>query len=321
MSRSHDRARQAVFQKAADALTIDTDEMAARWAAAFERRLSERGEPFPTDHIQEDVESLVNGVATVLKDPWTYRSFIGSGENHNIGVRIAEKHVAAGGSLTSALEAYMRLRQAMIMASRDVFRESDRPFFDLMTRMNRCIDRVLFAIAEGYFGAFQGEIETQAVTDSLTGLGNSRRFRESLSAELKRSDRTGRPFCIVFVDVDDFKDINDRFGHVEADYVLASIGRAMASQLRGRDLICRWGGDEFIILLPETDRNEAGVLAERLRAAVAGCTKCGGATISLGVSSFPQDGGDYDALVATADKALYSSKDHGKNMVTQSVGS
>ena len=318
MARSPDRARQAVFNKAATALSHDTDEMAARWAAAFQRRVSERGEAFPTDHMEEDVEALVKGVATVLQEPWTYRSFIGSGENHNIGVRIAEKHVQAGGTLTSALEAYMRLRQALIMASRDVFRESDRPFFDLMTRMNRCIDRVLFAIAEGYFAAFQGEIEKQAVTDNLTGLGNSRRFREALAAELKRSDRTGRPFSVVFVDVDDFKDINDRYGHVEADYVLASIGRAMASQLRGSDLVCRWGGDEFIILLPETDRVEAGVLAERLRAAVVGCTKCGDATVSLGVACYPEDGKDYDSLVATADRALYASKDHGKNMVTQS---
>jgi diguanylate cyclase (GGDEF)-like protein len=207
----------------------------------------------------------------------------------------------------------------MILASRDVFRDSDRPFFDLMTRLNRCIDRILFAIAQGYFSAFQAEIEKQAVTDPLTGLGNSRRFREALSAELKRSDRTGRPFSVVFLDVDDFKDINDRIGHVEADYTLSAIGRALASQLRGSDLVCRWGGDEFIILLPETERREAGVLAERLRAAVADCEKCAGATISLGVACYPVDGKDYDGLVANADRALYASKDRGKNVVTQSA--
>ena len=95
-------------------------------------------------------------MALVLEDPWSYRSFLGVGDNQQIGRGIAEKHVQAGGSLTGALEAYMRLRQAMILASRDVFRESDRPFFDLMTRLNRCIDRVLFAIAEGYFSRVPG---------------------------------------------------------------------------------------------------------------------------------------------------------------------
>jgi len=307
-----------VFGKAAEALSEDTAQLAADWAAAFEKRISERGEPFPYGGLEADVEALVKGVAAVLESHWNYRSFLGEGENQQIGRRLAEKHVQAGGSLISALEAYMRLRQAMILASRDVFRDSDRPFFDLMTSLNRCIDRILFAIAEGYFSAFQAEIEKQAVTDPLTGLGNSRRFREALAAELKRSDRTGRPFSIVFVDVDDFKDINDRIGHVEADYTLAAIGRALASQLRGSDLVCRWGGDEFIILLPETERSEAGTLAERLRASVAYCDKCAGATISLGVACYPVDGKDYDSLVANADRALYASKDRGKNVVTQS---
>ena len=319
MAPSPDRAREAVFGKAARALDLDTQKLASDWAAAFRRRVSERGEPFPAGHLEKDVEALVQGVALVLEDPWRYRSFLGVGDNQQIGRGIAEKHVQAGGSLTSALEAYMRLRQAMILASRDVFRESDRPFFDLMTRLNRCIDRVLFAIAEGYFSAFQAEIEQQALTDALTGLGNSRRFREALAAELKRSERTGRPFSIVFVDIDDFKDINDRVGHVQADYTLAAIGRALATELRGSDLICRWGGDEFIILLPETERKAAGILAERLRTAVAECDKCAGATISLGLACYPLDGKDYDGLVANADRALYASKHHGKNMVTQSA--
>lgn len=321
MSRSPRRARQAVFSKAADILAEDNAQLAADWAEAFERRVSERGEPFPYGGLEADVEALVEGVASVLYDPWHYRSFLGKGENQQIGRRLAEKHVQAGGTLISALEAYMRLRQAMILASRDVFRDSDRPFFDLMTRLNRCIDRILFAIAEGYFSAFQAEIEKQAVTDLLTGLGNSRRFREALAAELKRSDRTGRSFSIVFVDVDDFKDINDRVGHIEADYTLTAIGRSLASQLRGSDLVCRWGGDEFIILLPETQRDEAGMLAERLRSSVAACDKCGGATISLGVACYPVDGEDYDSLVANADRALYASKDRGKNVVTQSGAS
>jgi diguanylate cyclase (GGDEF)-like protein len=320
MSRSTERPYEAVFTKAADALKQDTGEMAEHWAASFRRRLSERGEPFPAGRLEKDVEALVKGVAAVLEDPWSYREFMGGGDNQQIGRRIAEKHVQAGGSLTSALEAYMRLRQAMILASRDVFRESDRPFFDLMTRLNRCIDRVLFAIAEGYFSAFQAEIEKQALTDTLTGLGNSRRFREALASELKRSDRTGRPFSIVFADVDDFKDINDRYGHVQADHTLTAIGSALATELRGSDLVCRWGGDEFIILLPETDRHQAGTLAERLRGAVSSSDSCAGATVSLGVACYPDDGRDYDGLVANADRALYASKRSGKNVVTQSAG-
>lgn len=319
MSRSTERPHEAVFSKAAKALDQDSRQLAERWAVAFRRRVSERGEPFPAGRLEKDVETLVEGVAAVLENPWSYRAFLGSGDNELIGRGIAEKHVKAGGSLTSALEAYMRLRQSMILASRDVFRESDRPFFDLMTRLNRCIDRVLFAIAEGYFTAFQTEIEKQALMDTLTGLGNSRRFREALSSELKRSDRSGRPFSIVFADVDDFKDINDRLGHVQADHTLTAVGDTLATELRGSDLVCRWGGDEFIILLPETERREAAILAERLRGAVASDALCSGATVSLGVACYPEDGQDYDSLVANADRALYVSKHRGKNVVTQSA--
>lgn len=319
MNRSAERPYEAVFSKAAKALDQDRRQLAERWAIAYRRRVSERGEPFPAGRLEKDVETLVKGVAAVLENPWSYRAFLGGGDNQLTGRGIAEKHVKAGGSLTSALEAYMRLRQSMILASRDVFRESDRPFFDLMTRLNRCIDRVLFAIAEGYFAAFQTEIEKQALMDSLTGLGNSRRFREALSSELKRSDRSGRPFSIVFADVDDFKDINDRLGHVQADHTLTAVGATLATELRGSDLVCRWGGDEFIILLPETERREAGILAERLRGAVAGNARCSGATVSLGVACYPEDGQDYDSLVANADRALYSSKHRGKNVVTQSA--
>ena len=101
--------------------------------------------------------------------------------------------------------------------------------------------------------------------------------------------------------------------------VLIEMAKILKKHTRLSDLVCRWGGDEFVIMLPETDRSEAGALAERLRAEVADCGKCAGATISLGVACFPQDGKDYDGLVANADRALYASKHAGKNTVTQST--
>lgn len=319
MQRSADRAREAVFRKAATVLSIDTEDLASRWLSTVRRRMLRRGEVFSEEGLEEAVTTLIRGVADVLRDPTAYRSFVNDGEHQAVGRRLAETHVAAGGSLTTAFEAYMRLRQTMILASREMFRESDRPFFDMMSRMNRCVDQIVFAIADGYFRAFQAQIERQALTDPLTGLGNSRRFREALASELKRSGRTGRSFSIIFVDVDDFKKINDRVGHVEADRALQAMGAAMAEQLRSSDLVCRWGGDEFIILLPETDRGEASLVAEKLRNEIRRAPGSGGATISLGVACYPVDGADYDTLVASADRALYQSKRRGKNRVTAST--
>lgn len=318
MQRSAEDAREAVFNKAATVLSLDTEELASRWLESFRRRLAGRGEHFPDGEMEKAVGELIRGVAEVLRDPHHYRTFLRGGEHRMISELLAEKHVEAGGSLTTALEAYMRLRQALILESREVFRESDRPFFDLMSRLNRCIDRIVFAIADSYFTAFQLQIERQALTDPLTGLGNSRRFREALDAEFKRSGRTGRSFSIVFVDVDDFKKVNDRLGHVAADRVLCAIGSTIEDQLRSSDLVCRWGGDEFIILLPETERAEASLVADKLRHEIWRNPECGGATISLGVACFPGDGVDYDHLVASADRALYQSKRRGKNRVTAS---
>jgi diguanylate cyclase (GGDEF)-like protein len=121
------------------------------------------------------------------------------------------------------------------------------------------------------------------------------------------------------VDVDDFKEVNDRLGHVAADRVLQAIGESMMEELRTSDLVCRWGGDEFIILLPETDRGEASLVAEKLRNEIRRAPGCGGTTISLGVACYPIDGADYDTLVASADRALYQSKRRGKNRVTAST--
>jgi diguanylate cyclase (GGDEF)-like protein len=320
MQRSSEKARDAVFRKAATVLSVETEELAERWLAQVERRLAGREEPIP-EEIELEIDALIRGVADVLRDPRAYRSFLGDGEHQEISRRLAEKHVHAGGTLTTTLEAYMHLRQAMILASREVFRTSDRPFFDLMSRMNRCVDRIVFAIADGFFKAFQAQIERQALTDPLTGLGNSRRFREALAGELKRSGRTGRAFSLIFADVDDFKDVNDRMGHVAADRALRAIGHTLGDELRSSDLVCRWGGDEFIILLPETERKEASLVAEKLRREVWTREECGGATISLGVACFPGDGVDYDSLVASADRALYQSKRGGKNKVTASARS
>ena len=260
-----DRAREAIFQKAAHVLKLDHDEIAREWAESLVRRFHAAGEPAAPEFV-EAASQLVRGVAEVILDAFRYRRFLGEGELREAARRLAQAQIEAGRTLTEALLAYMRLRQALIHASRGVFRQSDQPFFELVGRIDRCADRVLFAVAEAYFEAFQRELQRQALTDPLTGLGNSRRFREALDGEMKRSDRTGRPFSVVFLDLDDFKEMNDRLGHVAADRVLVAVADVVRSHLRASDLVCRWGGDELIILLPETDRREAAVVAEIGRA-------------------------------------------------------
>jgi diguanylate cyclase (GGDEF)-like protein len=164
-----------------------------------------------------------------------------------------------------------------------------------------------------------GIVKRQAVTDELTGLANRRSFRESLDTELLRAERFGSGLALIVADLDDFKDVNDRFGHQAGDEVLCAFAEVLQGRIRGIDLAARLGGEEFAILLPETDASGAEALAENLRVAVAELAVPIGEdeihiTASFGVAAFPESQGA-DGLMTAADLALYSAKRHGKDRV------
>lgn len=157
-------------------------------------------------------------------------------------------------------------------------------------------------------------------TDSLTGLLNARSLWEHLLLEIGRAQRYGRPLSLMVLDCDDFKAINDRFGHLEGDRVLQELAKLVQSCLRGTDSAYRYGGEEFVVLLPETASAAAVQLAERLRIGFAGVRlpladeQSISATISIGVAEW-QVGEDEQTLIRRADDAVYTAKHRGKNCV------
>ncbi len=168
-------------------------------------------------------------------------------------------------------------------------------------------------------------VERQAVVDGLTGLANRRRCEGSLTAEIARAERLDTPFTLVLADLDDFKAVNDRNGHVVGDDVLRGFASVLRATVRDTDLAGRWGGEEFLLLLPGTDAAGGVELAERVRNALAERTFLGrgGAivtvTCSFGVAEH-RLGEDERELIASADRALYRAKREGKNRVELDAG-
>ncbi len=161
-----------------------------------------------------------------------------------------------------------------------------------------------------------------AITDGLTGLYNSRYFYERLGSEVDRAARYNHQCSFIMADIDHFKHYNDTNGHLEGDNVLRRVALCIKGGMRAQDIAVRYGGEEFSVILPETDKKEALAVAERIRQNVLGEAflheekQPGGAlTISLGVASFPEDGETPKGLIASADKALYKAKDAGRNRV------
>jgi two-component system, cell cycle response regulator len=159
-----------------------------------------------------------------------------------------------------------------------------------------------------------------SLTDGMTGLWNRRNFDLRLESELSRALRFSESFAVVFVELDQMKAVNDRYGHQAGDTVLIELARRLTEAVREVDVVARWGGDEFTLLLPKTGLAGALLLAEKIRAAVAnGPFRIdAGAldiTISVGVAAYPEHGSSGKDLVAAADAAMYQAKAKGRNRV------
>jgi diguanylate cyclase (GGDEF)-like protein/PAS domain S-box-containing protein len=164
-------------------------------------------------------------------------------------------------------------------------------------------------------------LRSQSIRDSLTGLYNRRYMEESLERELRRATRSNRPLAVILLDLDHFKEFNDSLGHEAGDILLREFGGLLQGSVRKNDLACRYGGDEFILILHEASLEVARQRGERLREALKnhevqyGGRSLGTVTVSLGIAVFPGDGSTSQDLLRTADAALYRAKVEGRDRV------
>jgi diguanylate cyclase (GGDEF)-like protein len=182
---------------------------------------------------------------------------------------------------------------------------------------------LLHTLADLIAGAYHNALtfqkaQEQAITDGLTGVKTHRFFMEGLSSEWKRSSRAGRTFALVILDLDRFKFVNDFYGHLEGDLVLQRIGQILETNCRRSDVVARYGGDEFVILMPETTMEQARQLSSKLRGWISAdpLLREKNITASFGVASYPLHGSSPQELIQVADASMYLSKHQGGNTVS-----
>jgi diguanylate cyclase (GGDEF)-like protein len=165
--------------------------------------------------------------------------------------------------------------------------------------------------------------EEQASTDSLTGLPNKRTVQTTITRMVALADRTASPLAALSLDLDHFKQVNDTFGHGRGDDLLTAVGSVLRSTIRASDFAGRNGGEEFLVLLPSTAKNEALIVAEGIRAAIGRIQVPQldrSTTVSIGIAVFPDDAKDATALMENADRALYAAKANGRNRIEVADG-
>jgi diguanylate cyclase (GGDEF)-like protein len=185
---------------------------------------------------------------------------------------------------------------------------------------NTAIRLGFFVIVAKLMASLRLAHETQrelARTDSLTGAHNGRTFRELLQVELLRSRRMDYPVSLIYLDLDDFKSLNDRRGHAQGDALLQVVGHGLTEGLRATDVVGRLGGDEFAVLLPDTDQEQAALVASKLHVMLDRLTRPidSQVSLSMGVITNSSREPDAEALISAADGLMYEAKRNGKNVI------
>jgi diguanylate cyclase (GGDEF)-like protein/PAS domain S-box-containing protein len=236
-------------------------------------------------------------------------------------IRCSHKHPKNGSYVCMPVHGQGQIL-GMIHIGIEVSARTRRPDRDTEQRLRALTDRLGPALANL---DLRDSLRELALRDSLTGLYNRRYMEDALEREIHRAKRSGKPVAVVMLDVDHFKHFNDKFGHDAGDFVLSALARAVTQNIRPSDMACRYGGEEFAIVLPEADLRCASERAEQMRLAIrnTNLTHLGqrlpAPTASFGVAVYPASGPRPADLLKAADQALYRAKHEGRDRVCQTA--
>ena len=304
-------------------LQQNNQKILSRWLKILKRNLNlEVEEIFPTEDFLEIILSLLEGVALVVKNKAEIKAFEKGGNIYDKARELGELRQSQGFRVDQVVREYILLKDALWDFCHSEFPLENINIQELGERINLSLDRILLTTIETYVENYSKTLQILAITDPLTRVKNQCFFLEQLSLEVKKSKRYGYPASVLLIDVDYFRPYNETFGHLQGDEILKIYASVLKDNCRASDVVSRFGGDEFGIILPSTDKIEAEHLALRLRDEVEKLRiipvidqSPRKMTISIGLATAPEDAKTAEDLVDKADEALYKAKRAGGNTV------
>jgi diguanylate cyclase (GGDEF)-like protein len=263
-------------------------------------------------------ECRISGSVFGINDCWAMRT--GHAHVSNDGESIVCKHTPPGEFATFCMPL---ISQGKSMGVVHFQSNGKREMQDtLLLLANMFAEQVGLSIANL---RLRKALRDQSIRDPLTGLFNRRYLEETLEREVRRAVRASQPLSVIMLDLDHFKKFNDTYGHEAGDMVLRETAASLTRSVRAEDIVCRYGGEEFVIILPTADLDSAHLRAERIRSSCRGLTvvyqgrSVGIITASLGVAALPMHGSTPGQLLDAADAALYRAKEEGRDRVLDAI--
>lgn len=310
-----ERAYSALLEKARRILEQHKLDITKSWLNRLVAQIDDLDalESFPTQQsIRVSVE-LIEGLATCLHDERTLEEFDPGGHYYQLASALGLLQKNGHSAIASLAISLDSLEEAIWDRLAGGMRQQDREILKMVQILRMGLRRIITAATEAYHEQASAELNRLAHTDSLTGLHNRRYLEHELDRHVELYRRYGHPFALLMLDLDNLKWVNDNFGHAAGDSALKHLATLMRMNVRDVDIPCRFGGDEFLILMPQAEKSAIQSVGRRIADSVTKTRfKIGRSfaslQVSFGVSSCPEDGTEAEALLKRADASLYEAK-------------
>lgn len=307
--------RSAVLEKARRILNEHKLDITKNWLSLLISRIDdvEALERFPTQESIRTSVQLLEGLAEALRDEKVLKQFEPGGPYYEQAGTLGLLQRDESGTIEALGSSLEALENAVWDCISDGMRQQDREILGMARVLRQGLHLIMIAAAEFYHKRFSAELDRLAHTDTLTGLHNRRFLEQELERHVELYKRYRHPFAILMLDFDNLKFLNDTFGHAAGDSALQQLSTLMRVNVRDVDIPCRFGGDEFIVLMPEAEKTAVQAVGRRIADSVAKTQlKLGRSLatlqVSFGVSACPEDGVESEALLQEADAGLYRAK-------------